>query len=95
MSNPPVVVDPNQMLMLCSGRRKTCSIHATTLLKSKLTAYMYKCTTTHTFSQNILQGLILQIAIEASSRFQIDMHVDFQVICLWRQSIVTLRILAR
>ena len=56
---------------------------------------MYKCTTTHSFSQNILQGLISQIAIEASSQFQIDMHVDLQVICLQRQSIVTLLILAR
>ena len=49
----------------------------------------------HTFSQNILQGLISQIAIEASSRFQINMHVGLRVICLRRQSIVTLCILAR
>ena len=53
-----------------------------------------KCTTTHTFSQDIREGLISQIVIEASSQFQIDMHVDLQVICLRRQSIVALHILA-
>ena len=39
MSNPSAVVDANQMLRIPSGRRKTRSIHATALLKSKLTAY--------------------------------------------------------
>ena len=54
---------------------------------------MYKCSTSHAFSQDIREGLISQIVIEASSQFQIDMHVDLQVICLRRQSIVALRIL--
>jgi hypothetical protein len=40
MNNPPAVVDPNQMLRIPFGRRKTCGIHATALLKSKLTAYI-------------------------------------------------------
>ena len=58
ISNPPTVesCESNRMLRAPSGRRrKTCSIHATALLKSKLTVYNWNLPhiKVHKFPKNI------------------------------------------